>query len=96
MLTSAVICKQRLLYEDNIVQLLRNYKCYGAEQSHSKKPLKSSAKNVKSSYRKTTRSFLRPVQFATFKACVRYFLTKFSLSQNDSPSKTITNVFYFI
>ena len=31
-----------------------------------------------------------------FKACVRYFLTNFYLSPNDSPSKTMKDVFYFI
>ena len=30
------------------------------------------------------------------KACVRYFLTNFSLSRNGSPSKTVKDVFYFI
>ena len=32
----------------------------------------------------------------TFKACVRYFLSNFYFSPNDSPSKTMKNVFYFI
>ena len=31
-----------------------------------------------------------------FKACVRYFLSNFYFSPNDSPSKTMKNVFYFI
>ena len=31
-----------------------------------------------------------------FKACLRYFLSLFSLSPNDSPSKNMKNVFYFI
>ena len=31
-----------------------------------------------------------------FKACVRYFLPNFYFSPNDSPSKTMKNVFYFI
>ena len=31
-----------------------------------------------------------------FKACVRYFLPNFYFSPNDSPSKTMENVFYFI
>ena len=31
-----------------------------------------------------------------FKACVRFFLTAFYFSQNDSPSKTMKVVFYFI
>ena len=30
------------------------------------------------------------------KACVRYFLTNFYFSQNDSPSKTMKDGFYFI
>ena len=32
----------------------------------------------------------------TIKACVRYFLSNFYFSPNDSPSKTMKNVFYFI
>ena len=31
-----------------------------------------------------------------FKACVLYFLSNFYLSQNDSPLKTMKNIFYFI
>ena len=31
-----------------------------------------------------------------FKACVPYFHHFFIFSQNDSPSKTIKNAFYFI
>ena len=30
------------------------------------------------------------------KACVHYFLSNLYLSLNDSPSKTMKNVFYFI
>ena len=30
------------------------------------------------------------------KACVRYFLTNFYFSRNDSPSKSMKDVFYFI
>ena len=30
------------------------------------------------------------------KTCVRYFLSNFYFSLNDSPSKTTKNVFYFI
>ena len=30
------------------------------------------------------------------KACVGYFLTNFYLSPDDSPSKTMKDVFYFI
>ena len=31
-----------------------------------------------------------------FKACVHYFLTNFYFLPNDSPSKTMKDVFYFI
>ena len=31
-----------------------------------------------------------------FKACVCYFLANFYFSQNDNPSKTMKDVFYFI
>ena len=34
--------------------------------------------------------------FIVFKACVCYFLSKFYFSPNDSPSKTMENVFCFI
>ena len=64
MLTTAVIDKQRLLNEQEIVQLIHNYKCYGVEQSHFRKPLKRSTINLKKSYRKTTRLFLIMVSFS--------------------------------
>ena len=47
MLMSAVIYKQRLMHEKEIVQLLHNYKFYEVDQSRFRKPLQSSAKNVK-------------------------------------------------
>ena len=54
MMTSEVIQKQRLLHENEIVQLLHNYKCYGVDQTRFRKALKSSVK---------TRSFLLVIQF---------------------------------
>ena len=36
------------------------------------------------------------LQLGIFKACVCYFLLKFYFWPNDSPSKTMKNVFYFI
>ena len=66
MFTSAVIYKQSLLHENEIVQLLYNYKCYGVDQSHFRKPLQSSLLNVKNNnYFKETHSFLLAVQFVT-------------------------------
>ena len=36
------------------------------------------------------------VPYRTFKVCVHYFLSKFYFSLNNSPSKTMKNVSYFI
>ena len=69
MLTLAVIYKQSLLHENEIVQLRHNYKCYGVALYRFKKPLQSSAKKVKSNCPKTTRSFLPIVQFVTSLNC---------------------------
>ena len=43
------------------------------------------------SYKDTFFSIIRPN--LSFKACVRYFLSNFYFSSNDSPSKTTKNVF---
>ena len=69
MFTSAVIYKQSLLHENEIVQLLHNYKYHGVILSHFQNRLQSSAKKVKSNYPKTTRSFLPVVQFVTTLNC---------------------------
>ena len=39
LLTSAVICKQRFLYGNEIVQYLQNCKWYNVEKDHFRKPL---------------------------------------------------------
>ena len=62
---SVVIYKHKLLHESEIVQLLHNSKCYGVNQNRFRKPLRSSAKNVKNKYPETSRSVLLAVQFAT-------------------------------
>ena len=41
-------------------------------------------------------TFISIYRLTMFKACVRYFSTNFYLSPNDSPSKTMKDVFYFI
>ena len=40
--------------------------------------------------------FMYPSMLRQFKACVRYFLSNFYYSPNDSLSKTMKNIFYFI
>ena len=57
LLMSEVIYKQRLLNENEIVQFLQNCKCYDVDQSHFRKPWKSSAKNIRNKCPKSTRSF---------------------------------------
>ena len=41
------------------------------------------------------RIFMKLSEQIQLKACVRYFLTYFYFSPNDSPSKTMKDVFYF-
>ena len=45
----AVICKQRLLHEKEIVQYFQNYKCYGVGQDNLRKDLYSCTKFKKKS-----------------------------------------------
>ena len=51
-------------------------------------------KGVLINFAKVTEKHL--CQNLSFKACVRYFLSSFYFSPNESPSKTMKNVFYFI
>ena len=46
-LTSAVICKQRFLHENEIVQYLQNSKYEGVNQGHFRKPLQASTSAMK-------------------------------------------------
>ena len=69
---SAVIYKQSLLHENEIVELLHNCKCYGVALSLFRKPLQSSAKKVKKTHPKTIRSFLPVVQFVTSLNCCNF------------------------
>ena len=57
LLMSAVISKQRLLNEKEIVQFLQNCKCYDVDQSHFRKLWQSYAKNVRNNCPKPTRLF---------------------------------------
>ena len=59
LLTSAVICKQRLLHGNEIMQYLQNCKCYNVDEEHSKKSLQSSVGLMKRSYLWTTRTILK-------------------------------------
>ena len=45
-------------------------------------------------YRVKRKEYKRAVE--ELKACVRYFLLNFYFSPNDSPLKTMKNIFYFI
>ena len=50
LLTSAVICKQRLLHKNEIVQYLQNYSCFVFDQSHFKEASQSSPESMKSNF----------------------------------------------
>ena len=65
-----------------VVDKLEDITCYVEESSNAS--VKSSA---------TARKWFKS---RSLKACVRYFLTYFYFSWNDSPSKTMKGVFYFI
>ena len=54
---------------------------------------KQNDKIIESRQKMTTKVF--PYSFG-LKACDRYFLSNLYFSLNDSPSKTMKNVFYFI
>ena len=60
------------------------------------------AKNVQDVLNATKATLIEKVTTNTiqyvseFKACICYFLSNFYFSRNDSPSKTMKNVFYFI
>ena len=67
LLTSKVICKQRLLHEHKIGQYLQNWKCYDVYQGHFRKPLQKYKKIVKRNYPKRVPIFFnRPYNFKLF------------------------------
>ena len=47
LITSAVICKERLLHENEIVQYLQNYKYQDINQGHFRKLLQASTNAIK-------------------------------------------------
>ena len=57
LLTSAVICKQRFLHENEIVQYLQSYKHQNIRQSHFRKPLQASTNTIKNSCLTTAHTF---------------------------------------
>ena len=58
LLMSAVICKQRILHENEIVQDLQNYKHEDVNQGHFRKPSETSANAMKNNHPKTSFSWL--------------------------------------
>ena len=67
LLMSAVICEQRFLHENEIVQYLQNCKCKDVDQGHFRKPLQASTNVMKNDYPKTAHTFSRAVlSLATF------------------------------
>ena len=54
LLTSAIICMQRVLHGNEIVQYLQNYKRRESGKGHSRKPSQSSASYIQIKNTKTT------------------------------------------
>ena len=68
LLTSTVICKQRFLHENEIVQYLHNYKYQDINQGHFRKPLQGSTNGIKNNCPTTTHTFF------TRRSILSYFL----------------------
>ena len=65
--SSAVICKQRLLHEYEIVKYLQNCKYQDINAGHFRKHLQASIKTMENNYPMVTHTFLTGIQFlATF------------------------------
>ena len=57
LLTPAVICNQRLLQENKIVQCFEKYQNQDVNEDHFKKPLQSSTNVMKNNYPETAHNF---------------------------------------
>ena len=66
LITSAVIWKQILLLENEIVQYLQNYKYKDVNQRHFGKLLKVSTKVIKNNYPKTVYTFFMGSSFSSY------------------------------
>ena len=89
LITSAVICKQRLLYGNGIVQCLQNCKCYSVDQDH-----------FETLFWRPTR-FVKRKLLLTFKNCHNFpiTLTKlatfFFFKSTAKCLKTVVNAYNF-
>ena len=68
LLTSAIICKQRFLHKNEIVQYLQNYKYQDVNQGHVRKPLQTSTNSMQNDFPKTAHTFF------TGRSILSYFL----------------------
>ena len=83
LITSAVICKQRLLLENEIVQYFQNYKYQDVNQGQFRKPSRASTKAVKNNYPKTAHTFF------TGRSIFSYFLSLNSYNFQDALTKSV-------
>ena len=65
LLMSAVICKQRFLHENEIVQYLQNYKYQDVNRGYFRKPVQAATNLMKNDYPKPAYTFLRAIQYLT-------------------------------
>ena len=76
LLMSAVICKQRLLYKNEIVQYDWNYKLYDFIQNHFRNPLLSVVKTFtikKNIYTCTSRTPFRDRSIFSYSKCLNWY-----------------------
>ena len=85
-----------LLVLSRLTLVCRNQKNCQMSQKSSKKCHLMTNWNTYGMYLKLTKRFLLDSDCCKIKACVRYFLSVFYFSPNNSPSKTMKNVFHFI
>ena len=83
LLTSAVICKQKFLHENEIVQYLQNYKYENVNQSHFRKPLQVSTNGIKNNFPTTTHTFF------TSRSILSYFLRLNCYNFRDAMTKSV-------
>ena len=66
LVTSVVICKQRLLHENEIVQYLENFKYQDVNQGHFRKPLQAFINTMRNNYPKKAHTFFTGRSFFSY------------------------------
>ena len=81
--TSAVICRQRFLHVNEIVQYLQNYKYQDVNHNQFRKPLQASSNAMKNDFPSTTHAF------STGRSVLSYILRLNCLNFRTALTKSI-------